>query len=60
MHAAPQLLTGETPDPVDVPAGCRFQPRCPVAVERCSAEDPALRVPDGTDSPAHEVACLLA
>jgi oligopeptide/dipeptide ABC transporter ATP-binding protein len=57
VHAAPQLLTGETPDPVDVPAGCRFHPRCPVAVERCSAEDPALRVPNGA---SHEVACLLA
>jgi ABC-type dipeptide/oligopeptide/nickel transport system ATPase component len=46
---------------VDVPAGCRFHPRCPVAVERCSAEDPVLRVPDGVaDSPSHEVACLLA
>jgi len=40
-----------------VPAGCRFHPRCPVAVERCSAEGPALRVPDGA---SHEVACLLA
>jgi hypothetical protein len=32
-------------------------------VERCSSEDPALRVPDGVvDGPsaAHEVACLLA
>ncbi len=57
VHAALRLLTGETPDPVDVPAGCRFHPRCTVAVERCSAEDPALRV---LDSPAHEVACLLA
>jgi oligopeptide/dipeptide ABC transporter ATP-binding protein len=61
VRSAPQLLTGEAPNPVDVPAGCRFHPRCPVAVERCSAEDPVLRVPDGVaDSPSHEVACLLA
>jgi peptide/nickel transport system ATP-binding protein len=63
VRSAPQLLTGEAPDPVDVPTGCRFHPRCPVAVERCSSEDPALRVPDGAvdgPSPAHEVACLLA
>ena len=57
VRSAPQLLTGETPNPVDVPTGCRFHPRCPVAVERCSAEDPALRVPGGG---SHEVACLLA
>ena len=57
VHSAPQLLTGETPNPVDVPTGCRFHPRCPVAVERCSALDPELRV---VGSPSHEVACLLA
>jgi oligopeptide/dipeptide ABC transporter ATP-binding protein len=57
VRSAPQLLTGETPNPVDVPTGCRFHPRCPIAVERCSAEDPALRV---VSSASHEVACLLA
>jgi len=29
------ILQGERPDPSDIPAGCRFHPRCPVAVERC-------------------------
>jgi peptide/nickel transport system ATP-binding protein len=57
VRSAPQLLTGETPNPVDVPTGCRFHPRCPVAVARCSAEDPELRV---VSSASHEVACLLA
>ena len=57
VRSAPQLLTGETPNPVDVPTGCRFHPRCPIAVERCSVEDPALRV---VSSASHEVACLLA
>jgi len=57
VRSAPQLLTGETPNPVDVPTGCRFHPRCPIAVERCSAVDPALRV---VSSASHEVACLLA
>jgi peptide/nickel transport system ATP-binding protein len=57
VRSAPQLLTGETPNPVDVPTGCRFHPRCPIAVARCSAEDPALRV---VGSASHEVACLLA
>ena len=57
VRSAPQLLTGETPNPVDVPTGCRFHPRCPVAVERCSAVDPALEV---ARNATHEVACLLA
>jgi peptide/nickel transport system ATP-binding protein len=57
VRSSPQLLTGETPNPVDVPTGCRFHPRCPIAVERCSAVDPELRV---VSSSSHEVACLLA
>ena len=56
VRSAPQLLTGEAPNPVDVPAGCRFHPRCPVVVERCLTEDPELRVAAG---PSHEAACLL-
>jgi oligopeptide/dipeptide ABC transporter ATP-binding protein len=55
-RSVPQILTGETPDPVDVPAGCRFHPRCPVAVDRCRTEDPALRAA----APGHLAACHLA
>ena len=29
-HMAPQILTGEAPDPTRIPAGCRFHPRCPL------------------------------
>jgi len=29
------ILQGERPDPSDIPPGCRFHPRCPVAVENC-------------------------
>ena len=29
------------PDPANVPPGCRFHPRCPVAFERCGREPPA-------------------
>lgn len=29
------ILKGERPDPSDIPPGCRFHPRCPVAFERC-------------------------
>jgi peptide/nickel transport system ATP-binding protein len=38
----PTPIPGGPPDPSDLPKGCRFQPRCPYAAERC-AEDPALR-----------------
>mgnify|MGYP003694052163 CR=1 FL=1 len=58
-RAAPQILTGETPNPIDVPPGCRFHPRCPVAEERCQREDPQLRLPAAATSPAHQAACLL-
>jgi oligopeptide/dipeptide ABC transporter ATP-binding protein len=59
-RSAPQILAGETPDPVDVPAGCRFHPRCPVARDRCRAEDPQLHQPSAAASPAHQAACLFA
>jgi oligopeptide/dipeptide ABC transporter ATP-binding protein len=58
-RSTPQILTGETPDPVDLPSGCRFHPRCPVAVQQCRTEDPGLRVPAAVADPAHEAACLL-
>ena len=50
------MLAGEVPSPMSPPSGCRFHPRCPVAIERCAQEVPALR-PVG---PAGElVACHL-
>jgi oligopeptide/dipeptide ABC transporter ATP-binding protein len=36
------ILVGETPDAAHVPTGCRFHPRCPVAFDRCSVEEPPL------------------
>lgn len=36
------ILSGETPDAAAIPSGCRFHPRCPVAFERCSVEEPPL------------------
>ena len=56
----PQILTGETPDPADIPAGCRFHPRCPVAVDRCTTDDPQLRLPAGAADAGHLAACHLA
>jgi oligopeptide/dipeptide ABC transporter ATP-binding protein len=50
------ILKGDVPSPLNPPRGCRFHPRCPVAIEKCSHEEPAfLEV-----SPDHWVACHLA
>jgi peptide/nickel transport system ATP-binding protein len=48
------ILAGETPNPIDLPSGCRFHPRCPVASEECSQSEPGLR----STGPDHQVACL--
>jgi peptide/nickel transport system ATP-binding protein len=50
------ILEGETPNPIDVPSGCRFHPRCPAAFERCQQVDPTLYQVGET----HRAACLLA
>ncbi len=46
------------PDAVRIPSGCRFHPRCPVAVDECSVDDPALERPAGA-ARGHEAACIL-
>jgi oligopeptide/dipeptide ABC transporter ATP-binding protein len=50
------ILEGEIPNPIDIPPGCRFHPRCPAAVPECQETDPHLR----QVTPDHEVACILA
>jgi len=37
------VLSGDPPNPIDMPTGCPFHPRCPRAVARCKVEAPALR-----------------
>jgi oligopeptide/dipeptide ABC transporter ATP-binding protein len=56
----PQILSGETPDAVRIPSGCRFHPRCPVAIEECVRVDPALERPRNAQTPDHRAACILA
>ena len=59
--AAPQFfeplsepLSGESPSPLDLPKGCRFSTRCPVAQQDCRAKDPQL----GKLGCGRAVACL--
>lgn len=50
------LLSGETPNPINIPTGCRFHTRCPFGSSRCSVDEPELReLPDG-----RKVACFDA
>jgi len=48
------ILKGEVPSPLDPPPGCRFHPRCPVAQERCSIEEPIF----DENTADHWVACF--
>jgi oligopeptide/dipeptide ABC transporter ATP-binding protein len=63
LRRARIVLQGETPDPIQLPSGCRFHPRCPLVMERCKSIDPMLTaVPakgTGERRVDHQAACLL-
>jgi len=50
------VLPGTPPNPADPPPGCRFHPRCPIAIDRCRTEVPLLR----EVVPGRSVACHRA
>jgi len=50
------VLAGEIPSALNPPSGCRFHPRCPLAQEICSNEEPQLR----ELFKEHHVACHFA
>lgn len=50
------LLVGETPNPIDLPSGCVFNPRCPVAMPICKLEKPKTTI----DNLGHLNYCHLA
>jgi oligopeptide/dipeptide ABC transporter ATP-binding protein len=65
LHSLPRLgetqetlrvIPGTVPNPVAFPSGCRFHPRCPVAVARCATDAPLLEEIE----PGHRVRCWRA
>jgi len=67
LHSFPSLhgprsrmtgIPGSPPDLRDLPPGCAFHPRCPLAFNPCNSVLPALLSPD-VDNPGQLVACHL-
>ncbi len=48
-------IKGEIPNPMDIPSGCRFHPRCPFAMDKCRQIEPELM----EIKKNHKVACHL-
>ncbi|MEX0787894.1 MAG: ABC transporter ATP-binding protein [Anaerolineales bacterium] len=47
------ILKGDVPSPLNPPRGCRFHPRCPVAMDHCAVQEPEFK----EVSQDHWVAC---
>jgi len=48
-------ISGDPPNPIDLPPGCRFASRCPMVEERCKSVEPILT----SREQSHQVACHL-
>lgn len=50
------ILKGDVPSPLNPPKGCRFHPRCPIATDICSQQEPEFK----ELAPGHWAACWMA
>jgi len=48
------ILSGDLPSPINIPSGCRFHTRCPMAQSICREEEPVFEAKDGHE---HYAAC---
>jgi peptide/nickel transport system ATP-binding protein len=53
-----EAVVGDPPSPINLPAGCRFHPRCPLAQDVCHEQDPALVA--SAEGGVHAAACHFA
>jgi len=52
-------ITGDPPNPINPPPGCRFHTRCPFAEDVCATKEPPLYTKSGVDVADHAVACHI-
>lgn len=50
------IISGDMPSSIDIPSGCRFRTRCPMAFDKCAAEEPELETINQDGS---KIACWL-
>jgi oligopeptide transport system ATP-binding protein len=48
------ILSGDLPSPINIPSGCRFHTRCPMAQAKCREEEPPFVAKEGRE---HYAAC---